>query len=85
MFVDLCGRPKFLLKYKIQKDKNVPVKLFYIYIICSSLTFEFEVKQRALIMSVCGWKFMNVLKIFTVKQWCIVNRNLPEICLQARY
>ena len=48
-FVDLTGRPTFMLKYKIQKDKNVPVSGIlerYIQVthtICYAIIIYFEI------------------------------------------
>ncbi len=33
MFLDLTGKPAFMLKYKIQEDKGVPVRVLMKYII----------------------------------------------------
>jgi len=31
MYLDLTGKPRFLLKYKIQKDKNIPVSFIIFF------------------------------------------------------
>ena len=35
VFMDITGRPNWIIKYKIQKDKNIPVSIHLIILIVS--------------------------------------------------